>query len=250
MISHVYLNTKEATNLFNQNPCDANFLLNQNLSDNVEYYQVSLNSMSFPNVVEPFRSGVNNRIDFCENLNIAQVFTCNITQGGYDGTGLAAEIQTRMNAVVGKANIYTVSYSSGSKKITISTNGGSFSLRSTSTCLYEMGFTIAANTAFNTSWTGTNLVALSGLRFIDVMVSFGTGSFSSNNKGNILNRIYMEYPYGSINSYRKYVDSDYCVVSAEDLQFLEMRIFDDSGNLVVLPTNQFITYDLIIKGMM
>lgn len=250
MISHVYLNTKESTNLFNNNPCDANFLLQQNLSDNVEYYQVSLNSMSFPNVVEPFRNGSNNKIDFCENLNIAQVFTCNITQGGYDGSGLASEIQTRMNAVVGKANIYSVSYNSGSKKITISTNGGSFSLRSTSTCLYELGFTIGQNTAFNTSWTGTNLVSLSGLRFVDVMVSFGTGSYSSNNRGNILNRIYMEYPYGSINSYRKYVDSDYCVVSAEDLQFLELRIFDDNGRLVVLPSNQFITYDLIIKAMM
>lgn len=249
MISHVYLNTKEATNLFNNNPCDSNFLLQQNLSDNVEYYQVSLNSMSFPNVVEPFRTGINSRIDFCENLNIVNVFTCNITQGGYDGNSLAAEIQSKMNAVVGKANAYTCTYSSSSKKITISTGGGSFSLRSTSTCLYELGFTIGQNTAFNTSWTGTNLVSLSGLRFVDVMVSFGTGSYSSNNRPNILNRIYMEYPYGSINSYRKYVDSDYCVVSAEDLQFLEIRILDDTGNLVVLPSNQFITYDLIIKAM-
>jgi len=250
MISHVYLNTKEATNLFNNNPCDSNFLLQQNLSENVEYYQVSLNSMSFPNVVEPFRAGINNRIDFCENLNIAQVFTCYITQGGYDGNSLASEIQTKMNAVVGKANVYTVSYSSSSKKLTISTNGGSFSLRGTTTCLYEMGFTIATNTGFLTSFSGTNLVSLSGLRFIDVMVTFNTGSYSSNNRGNILNRIYMEYPYGSINSYRKYVDSDYCIVSAEDLQFLEIRILDDSGNLVILPSNQFITYDLIIKAMM
>ena len=59
----------------------------------------------------------------------------------------------------------------------------------------------------------------------------------------------MEYPFGSINSYKIYVDEDYCVVSSEDLTFIEITVFDQDGNLVVLPSNQFITYDLIIKPL-
>jgi hypothetical protein len=59
----------------------------------------------------------------------------------------------------------------------------------------------------------------------------------------------MEYPFGSINSYRKYVDEDYCVVSAEDLSFIEIKVYNQDGSLVVLPENQFITYDLIIKPL-
>ena len=91
---------------------------------------------------------------------------------------------------------------------------GTFSsLRSSSTCLYELVFTPGQNTSIITGYSSTNPVALSGLRFNDVQVSVGTGSYATNNKSNILARVYMEYPFGSINSYRKYVDEDYCVVS-------------------------------------
>ena len=72
MNSHIYFNTKEATNLFNNNPCDSNFLLQQNLSDNVEFFRVSLNQMSFPNIVYPIHS-LNNTLNFCENGNTAVV---------------------------------------------------------------------------------------------------------------------------------------------------------------------------------
>jgi len=63
MNSHIYFNTKEATNLFNNNPCDSNFLLQQNLSENVEFFRVSLNQMSFPNIVYPINS-LNNTLNF------------------------------------------------------------------------------------------------------------------------------------------------------------------------------------------
>ena len=131
----------------------------------------------------------------------------------------------------------------------ISILGTNSSLRETSTYLYELGFTPGLNTSFWTGYESINPIPLSGLRFIDVQVSFGTSSNSKNDMSNILARFYMEYPFGSIDLYRKYVDEDYCVVSAEDLTFIEIRIFDQDGRLVVLPSNQFITYDFIIKAL-
>ena len=124
-----------------------------------------------------------------------------------------------MNNTIGKANTYSVSYSSITKKLTWTSTiiGTSSSLRSSSTCLYELGFTPGENTSFITAYSSFNPVSLSGLRFIDIQVSFGTGSYSSNNKSNILARVYMEYPFGSINSFRKNIDEDYCVISSEDL---------------------------------
>lgn len=251
MNSHIYFNTKEATNLFNNNPCDSNFLLQQNLSDNVEFFRVSLNQMSFPNIVYPINS-LNNTLNFCENGNTAVVFSCTLSPGSYDGFQLANEIQTKMNTTLGIGNTYVVSYSSITKKLSFTSTilGTSSSLRASSTCLYELGFTPGQDTSFITGYSSTNPVSLSGLRFIDVQVSFGTGSYATNNKSNILARVYMEYPFGSINSYRKYVDEDYCVVSAEDLTFIEIRVFDQDGRLVVLPSNQFITYDFIIKPLL
>lgn len=57
----------------------------------------------------------------------------------------------------------------------------------------------------------------------------------------------MKYLVVSINSYRKYLNEEYCVVSAEDLTFIEWRFFDPDGILVFLPSNQLNTYDFIIK---
>ena len=91
MNSHIYFNTKEATNLFNNNPCDANFLLQQNLSENVEFYRASLNQMSFPNIVYPINSS-KNTLNFCENGNTGVVFSCTLSSGAYDGFKLASEI--------------------------------------------------------------------------------------------------------------------------------------------------------------
>lgn len=53
-----------------------------------------------------------NALNLCNNNNTAVFFSSTLTPGCCNGFELATEIQTKINQVVGEANIYTIRYSS------------------------------------------------------------------------------------------------------------------------------------------
>lgn len=243
---HIYLDTRQSTYLSNGNPADSNFVLPQLLNNEVDFYQVCLNQMSFPHCIPCFQTGKNTTFIFRENSGVVD-FSFDIDQGSYDGISLATHIQSKMNAVVGKANTYSVSYNSNTKKLTIYTTiPNTFQIRGNSTCLYELGFQQNTNTTFLTTHTSISVVNLAGLRYIDVVANFNCQSYSSNSK-DILARIYMENPFGSIIMFRRYIDMDYVVASRDELQSMNIQLYDDKSQLINLPSNQYITYDLSLK---
>ena len=83
--------------------------------------RLALVGCMFPNAVYPVNSN-NNVIVFQED-NTAVSFTATLTAGIYTGSSLAVELKTALDASVGSANTYTVTYSSSTLKLSITTSG-------------------------------------------------------------------------------------------------------------------------------
>jgi hypothetical protein len=66
-------------------------------------------------------SSIRGRID---GENGTQIWQVTLTPGQYDSSGLAALLESALNALPGVTNTYTVTHSSTTKKITISATGG------------------------------------------------------------------------------------------------------------------------------
>jgi len=228
-------------------PTDLNFNINNILSDNYDVYKVALLEMSMPNIEPTFQSGYNTSLVFQEN-GVGPDFTATITAGTYNGTDLAAQIQTQMNAVPGIANSYTCSYNQSTLKFTISANiPNTFSIRSNSTCLRELGFA-TANTSFAVTHTSGYIVNLVGSRYVDVTVNHPTNSLSTGSvqRSNLLARMKFSVAKGSIEKYQVQYPT-YHNVSRNSLSSLEIRFFNDKGRQVSLDPNHTITLILDIQ---
>jgi len=228
-------------------PTDLNFNINNVLSDNYDVYRLSLLEVSCPNIEPTFQTGYNTSLVFRENGGVVD-FTATITQGTYNGTDLATEIAARMNAVVGIANSYTASYNQSTLKITITANiPNTFSIRSNSTCLQELGFP-TANTSFAVSQTGSYIVNLVGSRYMDITINHNTNSLSTGavQRTNILARVKWEVPKGSIQLYQAQVPLAHNV-NRNSLSSMEIRFFNDKGRQMNLDPNHRITLTLQIE---
>lgn len=228
-------------------PTDMNFNLNSVLSDNYDVYELSLLEVSAPNIEPTFQTGYNTSLVFRENGGVVD-FTATINQGTYTGTDLATEIAARMNGVVGIANSYTCSYNQSTLKLTITANlPNTFSIRSNSTCLAEIGFA-STNTGFTVSHTSNYIVNLVGSRYCDIIVNHPTNSLSTGaqSRSNLLARVKWEVPKGSIQLYQAQTPLAHNV-SRNSLASMEFRFFNDKGRQMVLDPNHRITMTLQIK---
>lgn len=82
-------------------------------------------------------TGINDTLVFKENSGVVD-FTAVIPQGFYSAPQYANILQTTMNAVLGIANSYSVSYNPNTLKFTITVNlPNTFSTRRNSTMLNE-----------------------------------------------------------------------------------------------------------------
>lgn len=228
-------------------PTDMNFNINGILSDNYDVYRLSLLEVSCPNIEPTFQTGINTSLVFRENGGAVD-FTATITQGTYNGTDLATEIATRMNAVVGIANSYTCSYNQSTLKLTISANiPNTFSIRSNSTCLAELGFT-SSSTGFAVVHTSPYIVNLVGSRYMDILINHPTNSLSTGalQRPNILGRVKWEVPKGAVQLYQTQIPLSHNV-NRNTLSNMEIRFFNDKGRQMSLDPNHRITLTLMIE---
>lgn len=229
-------------------PTDMNFNLNSVLSDNYDVYEFALLECSAPNIEPTFQTGYNTSLVFKENGGVVD-FTATINQGTYNGTDLATEIQTRMNAVVGIANSYTCSYNQSTLKLTITANiPNTFAIRSTSTCLAELGFVSTGSTAFAVSQTSNYIVNLVGSRYMDIIVNHPTNSIATGaqSRSNLLARVKWSCPKGSIQVYQTQFPLSHNV-SRNSLANMEFRFFNSAGRQMNLDPNHRITLTLQIR---
>jgi hypothetical protein len=228
-------------------PTDLNFNIGNVLSDNYDVYRLSLLEVSCPNIEPTFQTSQNTSLVFRENGGAID-FTATITQGTYNGTDLATEIAARMNSVVGIANTYSCAYNQSTLKLTITCNiPNTFSIRSSSTCLQELGFP-TANTSFAVSQTSSYIVNLVGSRYMDITINHNTQSLSTGSvqRTNILARVKWEVPKGSIQLYQTQIPMSHNV-SRTSLSSMEIRFYNDKGRQMSLDPNHRITLTLMIE---
>lgn len=246
MAFNLYLNTREAQ-LVNGNPADAIFNLNSFNTD-WQSIEVSLEECIFPNTIYNVKSN-NKTIPFQENGG-GTIYTATLTEGYYTGATLATEIATQMNATASVLPWQAI-WTNSTGKFTIGTAPANsikfrFDTLSEQDTTHELlGYNREPDDfiSFNTSDHQANL---SGSFFIDIVSNLGSLNMSSSGRYSILQRVALDVPAGAIVHYSNQNDSDKSYIS-NNLDSIEMRIFDDKNELVVLPRTSHISYTLRIS---
>lgn len=215
-------------------PSDLIFNLNFNVANDMSGYALAVQSVSIPNMVYPINSK-NNKIYWKEDGGAT--ITSTLTENNYSGTQVATELQTQLNADTGIARVYAVSYDTQSKKLTIDTGILPNTIQFVSgdnDAYIELGFE-GDSSALN-QYEGAYPVYLAGSQYIDIQADITTNNYSSNGKTNILERIPLNFNFGSIITYQNTTD-DYIDLNEDSINTLEVRILNDKGNLWELPAN-------------
>lgn len=229
--SYIFLNTDNGIGL----NYDSNFNLNLSKSDFMAN-SISLMNVCFNNSVYPF-SSFNNTLTILEAANTLNL---TITPNNYTGNEMAAHLQTLLNAATLAAFVYTVSYNTQSKKLTISSTG-TFTITGGSS-LNELGFVIYSSPV--SLYNGNFPVNLAGSKYIDVISSLSTNNISSNKYSNVLARIPLDGSFGSIISWENeesYIDL------MSDISNITLRLFDESGRPYRLPNNVSVSYTFKLR---
>lgn len=240
----LFLDSNDAAANVNTHPGDTTWVLGEVIPPTITSVSIFLDSCSIPITIPTFRGGVNNILDFYEN-GVATLLQAVITPGTYSGLELATELQTQLNAV--GANIYTVTYSSITKKLSITTTlPDTFRILSTSTCLEKIGF--QASSAFVSGQVGEYMVFLLGSRYLDVCVNFDCASIALNRRSNIIARIPLSAEAGSVIFWSAQIPIK-SVCSATSLSEMNVRLFDDNGSPYLIDANHQVTYNFIMEPL-
>ena len=229
-----------------KSPSDVNYLVSLSLQH--DYYSLYLQSVSLPNTEPAVMTGINDTLVFRENGGVVD-FTVVIPEGSYNGNQYASVLQTAMNAVVGIANTYTVTYSTQTLKFTIYTTiPNTFSIRSNSTMLSEMGWAPSQLNSFSVTKTSNYVCDISGSHYVDIQANFNTKTIATGvNRNNILARIQLDVEKGKIVFFKQPIDSNTIICKRLDLEQLEFKIFNDKGRLFRLDPNQKVCMTFAIR---
>ena len=188
---------------------------------NLDKYLVSVEEISFANNVTPIND-LTNKLQFNEGSGS---LTLTLTNGDYNGTDVASELQTKMNAV--GSDTYTISYSSITKKITI-TSTGTFTIESCNNNSYrQLGF--APFSVAVSSYTSSNLVFLLSSLYVDVITSIRNYNYNTSRKSDTLTRIHLDRNFGEIVKYVSY-ENDKFIINDNSLYSFNIRLFNDEGS--------------------
>jgi hypothetical protein len=212
-----------------------NFNLYNLFNGNVDNFIVSVDEFCITNTYYPINDNYN-KIVFNEG---AADLTATLTNGGYSGSEIAFELQTQLNAVGG--DTYSVTYSNITKKITISSSG-TFKILSSGSANDKLGF--QSYSTLVASYTGDNPVNLLNSLYVDVISSMGNYNSSSSSRNNILCRIHLNQPFGSIVSFNNFTN-DYLISNDESIDNIEFRLIDDNNNPYIMAPNS--NWSLILK---
>ena len=236
--SFIFLDTRHAVDP--TEPSVGIWNLNMRLSEFSKTH-IQLEDCSFVNGVYPINAN-NNTLVYEENAG-GSTTTSTLTPQNYTGTQFATEIQTQMNADTQESTVYTVSYNSQTKKLTITTDGNDFQILSTSTCLDEIGIARTGMSSAVTSKVADYVVRLDGTQYVDIVSSLSVKNVNTSGRSNILARVYITVPFGSVQVYENQ-STDRMPFFSDELTTLELRLVDDKGNLWELPQNTMANYSL------
>lgn len=204
---------------------------------------LTLLSCELSNAVYPISSArQSNTIYFYENGSTGSTFSASISDNNYTGSQIATALTTAMNAAVGAANTYLVTYDSQSKKLTFDvTVGTSVSITSGTNSLHNE---IGADTSdgFSDPYICANPVLLSGTSYIDIYVrNFNHHNVSSRNTLSPVYRIPLSVAFGEI-LYHKPSHDEKVMINVQDLKSLQIELRDDKNLVVSMPDNHNVSF--------
>jgi hypothetical protein len=234
----LYLDTRHALNP--SEPSVGSWPLNMQLSQ-FSRTHIQVSDLAFANTVYPIN--VNNNILIYEENSASSTTTSTITIQNYSGPQFATELQTQMNTDTQEGTVYTVTYNSQTKKISIVTDGNDFRISSASSCLDEIGLDYTGMSVASTSAEMLYPVQLGGSNYVDVVSNLSVKNINTSGRSNILARVYITVPFGSIQTYQNSTE-DKIPLFSEELSSLELRLIDEKGNLWELPPNSHAAYSM------
>lgn len=235
----IYLDSKDSID--KTNPAQSRFLLNfQNYSNHKGY--ISLEQFTVPITQSPVNSN-NNVLELQEN-NGASTVLVTLSEKSYTGAEIATELKTKLDAASGAGNTFTVTYANSTKKLLITADTTNFNFGANSTALKVIGFT--SSTSYTSSRTSENVVRLDGSVYYDIVSSLSSRNISSNGRTNILARVPIFAGFGSVQSYQHSNESAIQIFN-QDVDVINLTIYDDEGNIVQLPENSDVSYVFRLK---
>lgn len=247
MAYQIYLDTRTSDGTSNY---DTKWYFNHERFELQRDFTVTLRTVEFPNLVYPTNE-FNNVISFTPDSVTA--LTVTLTPGVYNGyyyaTTLAAEMQALLRAydtptysaatISGSFNVYT-------QKITLTSSVPIKFVLVDNSAYEQMGFDESLFDTAHTTWTSAFPVHLSGTTYVDVVTNMSVPSYNLRNTGHLLCRIQVDQPFG-YDIYYKHESPDFIPCTTRHLDFMEITLYDDHGNLFKLPDNAHLSMVLTLN---
>lgn len=170
----------------------------------------------------------NNKLYWTTRSGVASTST--LTNGNYNAVSLASHIQDVMNAV--GADVYTVSFSPTTGKITITNPSGNFSLNfgtnTDKSCAYVIGFN-NDNLTGSSSYTSQNIVQLGTKYYVVYSDIVTNNNYDANEIGSVIAFVPNNVVFGDIITYSPNLAKTFKVRSS-DISRLSFYVKDDRGN--------------------
>lgn len=176
----------------------------------------------------------NNNNKFYWTTRTGVVTTSTLTNGNYTAVSLASHIQDVMNAV--GTDVYSVTFSPITGKITIMNPSGNFSLtfgtNTSNSCSYVLGFT-NNNLTGSSTYTSQNIVQLGTKYYVVYSDIVSNNNYDANEIGSVIAFVPNNVVFGEIITYSPNLAKTFKLRSS-DISRLSFYVKDDKGNLADL----------------
>lgn len=157
-----------------------------------------------------------------------------LTNGNYTATSLASHVENAINAVT--TDVYSVSFSANTGKITITNPSGNFSLtfgtNTTNSCAYVLGFDNTNLTGAST-YTGQNLVRLSTKYYLVYADIVSNNTYFANAVDSVIAYVPNDVVFGDLINYSPTLAKTF-KVSVSDISTAKFYVKDDRDQIVDL----------------
>jgi len=242
--TYLFLNSRDS--LSPSTPHNSEFFMGLRYNEKSSV-KLALEQCSFVSAVYPINRFYDTLV--VEENGAASTTTFTLTHNQYNGTQLAAHLQTVLNAGTQESTVYTVTYDTQSKKLTFAGTNDFRILAAGSTCLHILGLDeYEGMTTAETTYVSPHVVRLDGTAYVDVISSLSTRNISSNSYTNIVARVYITASFGYVNSYDSSREALLDFYNTE-LSSLSLRLVDDRCNPYELPSSVDVAFTIKLIAM-
>jgi hypothetical protein len=245
MASYIFINSEDRSYASSTSPSNFSIQINSTVAD-APRSSLSVESVTFYNLEYGVNS-TNNTLVFRENSDDLTDFTVTITPGNYSASEFVSVLKTAMDAA--GTNTYTVSYSSTTGKINITVIlPDTFKLVSGTMLTSVIGYEVM--TSFVATKTADYPINLAGTSYIDLALGLSNRNIVSGiGQYRPFIRIPVSVGFGSLVEFTNFSDSDETTIATDDLDELNVVMYNDRRQVFDLPRNAVVSIVLKVKSI-